>query len=343
MVYNVDFSPVSEEKYKKRETRADILGISGTIKLIRERKEFGGAGKVMTEEEQEKRAIEAFKKYGEDGKKWDARELKDKFTDTNMIYGYIVSAFTNKAAQFDDYAEDRNKAQDAGLTERSKSAEDNFQLPDGWIKEEDSERFYNESLNLYSYRHPSIKVPEKWKSSVTEILGKKYVVFKHKHGFESKFLEKDPELPKILQLELKSIQIEKENIETDYEMLSLQENLKAAGDYTKIVRLPKGWKTVLDSRSPTGVSYVCEKGRNNTLAQRLLTENGSLHDFGDAKLISYRNPSWPIPDGWIQKSKKIHPSEFIIYYKNEKAGLTSYSIETDENIPKELYKSNADI
>lgn len=345
-IYNVDFTAVSEDQYRNYETKAEIIGPSGTWKMIQEGRGFGEE-KGRTPEELKILAKNNWEKTKQDKLDYDKREIKDKLTDTDYAYGTIVSMLFDKSAKFYEFSDDRNRAQDAGLEISEKRVEENFSLPDGWIEESTGEvgtRYYNVNLNLYSYRHPGVKVPEKWTTVGKDILGKKYLVFQHQHGFESKILENDPELPIILKLELSSIKKSEATVgNVDFEMLSLKSNLNnesitkndetlknddlekhtnstvpSISAYQNSIlnkAIPRGWKMTIDPESPTGIGYH-EK-----------TEN----------LLSYRNPNWLLPKGWTRKVIIDQSGNSVCLFEHESSGIMSKSIESDEAVPKELW------
>jgi len=337
-IYNVDFTPVSEDQYRNYETQAKIIGPAGSWKMIQEGRGFGEE-KGRTQEELNILMKNNWEKTKQEKLDYDNRELKDKFTDTDYAYGTIVSMMFDKSAKFNEVIDDRNRAQDAGLETGEKRIEDSFTLPDGWTEESTGEvgtRYFNGNLNLYSYRHPGVKVPERWTSVGKDILGKKYVVFQHQHGFESKFLENDPELPIILKLELGSITNPEENSENvDFEMLSLKsdldndsstkndaivetDDLSAYQNSTLNKTIPRGWKMTIDSESPTGIGYH-EKSTN---------------------VLSYRNPNWLLPNGWTRKVIIDQFGKSVCLFEHESSGIKSKSIESDESVPKELWSES---
>jgi len=346
-IYNVDFSAVSEDQYRNYETKAEIIGPSGTLKMIQEGRGFDEE-KGRTHEELNILMKNNWEKTKQEKLDYDKRELKDKFMDTDYAYGTIVSMIFDKTEKFNEFSDDRNRAQDAGLETGEKSIEESLSLPDGWIEESTGEvgtRYHNGNLNLYSYRHPGVKVPERWTSVGKDILVKKYVVFQHQHGFESKFLENDPELPIILKLELSSVtKTEETGDNVDFEMLSLKSSLdndsstkndailknddrnknsdsppiSAYQDSILNKRIPRGWKMTIDSESPTGIGYY-EKSE---------------------KVLSYRNPSWLLPKGWTRKVIRVSADKSVCLFEHESSGIMSKSIESDESVPRELWSES---
>jgi hypothetical protein len=145
--------------------------------MIHEGKGFNEE-KGRTKEELHEFAFKNYVQTERDKLEYDKRDLKDKFTDSNYLYGSIVNSIVNKAAKFDEYNEDRNRAQDAGLTIEEKRVNESFNLPEGWVKEvSDGKddiavqalvylqhssfkkvRYYNENLDLYSYRLGMMKI-----------------------------------------------------------------------------------------------------------------------------------------------------------------------------------------
>merc|ERR1712004_368331 len=115
--------------------------------MIKEGRGFG-EDRSKPEEELQENYKKNFEKYRQETKHYDSRELADKFTNTNYIYGNIVRMFMNKTEKFEEYTQDRNRAQDAGLENVEVKVADKFVLPEGWVKEETENniRYFNKNL-----------------------------------------------------------------------------------------------------------------------------------------------------------------------------------------------------